>query len=287
MQLGLNRLGALGRDLYLDTRGFIISAELIVLSSLLVVGLIVGMTALQQSVNAEMNDVADAFGSLNQSFCYSGMHGCYKDWCCQRFPTSRVFGSCFTDTRDECDNNQCELTGELAVVETPRAAVVAPVPVPDPVLESTTVPPIAVIQKEDELPRRTDIVLPPTPIMPTPDALSTTEGAFPDAVVVPPYPGPCSGGCQKLNCGCAVSTGCHCQGGSIGNGYGWGYGVPFPYENPYGAMMGRVAPNAMGGAEYGGGYGYGGFSDYHQGYGDGLRFPQYNYGGYYRVLIPN
>lgn len=57
---------------WLDERGFIISAELILVSTILVIGLIVGLVELQSAVVHELNDVGEAIGSLNQSYSYAG-----------------------------------------------------------------------------------------------------------------------------------------------------------------------------------------------------------------------
>ncbi len=98
-----------------DEAGFIISAELVLVSTLLVVGLVVGLSEVQHAVAAELNDVADAIGSLNQSFCYSGMSVCKPGGC-----GSEVAGSAFRDTQDDCDNNQCDLSCDRPVAEGPK-----------------------------------------------------------------------------------------------------------------------------------------------------------------------
>jgi hypothetical protein len=55
-----------------DEAGFIISAELILVSTILVIGLIVGLVELQASILHELNDLGEAIGSLNQSYSYAG-----------------------------------------------------------------------------------------------------------------------------------------------------------------------------------------------------------------------
>lgn len=63
----LNLLKALRQDEY----GVILSAEIVIIGSLLVIGLITGLTCLQQSVNGELKDLAGAIGALDQSYAYS------------------------------------------------------------------------------------------------------------------------------------------------------------------------------------------------------------------------
>lgn len=76
-----------------DEAGFIVSAELILIATIAVVGLVVGLTEVSTSINTELDDVASALGSLNQSYCYNGMRGC----------KGTTAGSCYGDRVDECD----------------------------------------------------------------------------------------------------------------------------------------------------------------------------------------
>jgi len=64
----LNLLKALRQDEY----GVILSTEIVIIGSILVIGLITGLTCLQKSVNEELKDVAGAIGALDQSYAFSG-----------------------------------------------------------------------------------------------------------------------------------------------------------------------------------------------------------------------
>lgn len=64
----MNVLQALWRD----ESGAILSAELVLLGTLGVVGATVGVKMAATAVNDEMKDVANAFRSLDQSYCYEG-----------------------------------------------------------------------------------------------------------------------------------------------------------------------------------------------------------------------
>ena len=92
------------RTLLADENGFIVSAELVLIATLLVIGLIVGLSEVQHAVVQELNDVGEAIGELNQSYCFSGFHA-YKDHGCGSF----VAGSAFSDHIDECDRNECAI----------------------------------------------------------------------------------------------------------------------------------------------------------------------------------
>ena len=61
------------KTLWNDEAGVILSAELVLVGTILVVGMIVGLVELQCSVVDELNDLGEAIGSLNQSFAYSGV----------------------------------------------------------------------------------------------------------------------------------------------------------------------------------------------------------------------
>src|SRR5689334_2785445 len=65
--------------LWNDERGFIISMELILVATILVLGLIVGMSCLASAIVAEYQDLGWAVRSLNQSFFFGGFRGC-KAW---------------------------------------------------------------------------------------------------------------------------------------------------------------------------------------------------------------
>ncbi|REJ88741.1 MAG: hypothetical protein DWQ34_02930 [Planctomycetota bacterium] len=99
-----------------DEAGFIVSAELVLVATILVIGLIVGLSEVQHSVVAELNDVGDAIGMLNQSYHFSGFH---------KFDGKHqlhalTVGSAFRDSMDECDNNQCDITCDPPRPEGPK-----------------------------------------------------------------------------------------------------------------------------------------------------------------------
>lgn len=81
--------------LFHDDHGFIVSAELILVATIAVLGLVVGLSEVSFSVNNELEDVGSALGSVNQSFRVSGLHSSGK---------GRLSGSSFTDHADECDS---------------------------------------------------------------------------------------------------------------------------------------------------------------------------------------
>jgi len=77
-----------------DDYGFVISAELVLVLTIAVLAMVVGLHAVAKSVTVELNDLAGAFGTLNQSYFYRGLHK--PNHAC-------VFGSAFRDRGDFCD----------------------------------------------------------------------------------------------------------------------------------------------------------------------------------------
>jgi len=115
------------RALFSDERGFVLTAELVIISTVLVLGLVTGLTCVQSSVVAELKDVGRAIGSLNQSYAYGGMKGC-QSWCGLR---SRTYGSSFLDTADSPEELRADFGAYVesysqAVVVAPAPALIAP-----------------------------------------------------------------------------------------------------------------------------------------------------------------
>ena len=89
-----------------DESGVIISAELVLVLTICVLGAIVGLSHLAMSVNAELEDIAQAIGALDQSYSFAGYT------CCEigHVASSATAGSKFTDAADHCDcNTSCDM----------------------------------------------------------------------------------------------------------------------------------------------------------------------------------
>jgi hypothetical protein len=79
--------------LWNDEAGFIVSAELVLIATILVLGMIVGLVSVRDQVVQELGDIALAIGVINQSYSFSGITG----------HTSSTAGSIMQDTSDVCD----------------------------------------------------------------------------------------------------------------------------------------------------------------------------------------
>ena len=97
-----------------DESGVILSAEIVLVGTILVLGMIVGLVELQCAIVAELSDLSSAFGNLNQSYQISGFASSKGDG---QFK-ARTFGAAYTDRPDTCDCDQnlsivCNDPGEI------------------------------------------------------------------------------------------------------------------------------------------------------------------------------
>ena len=88
-------------NLWREETGFIISAEMILIAAIVVLGLIVGLTVIRDTIITELADTGTAFGQINQSYSYAATTG----------HTSSVAGAFFNDTADFCDSTSSSITG--------------------------------------------------------------------------------------------------------------------------------------------------------------------------------
>ena len=84
------------KRLWSDQAGFVISAELVLIATVLVIGLLVGMATLRDSITNELADVAGAFDDVVQSYSVGGIQG----------HSSSISGSDYLDMLDYCDGNE-------------------------------------------------------------------------------------------------------------------------------------------------------------------------------------
>jgi Flp pilus assembly pilin Flp len=76
-----------------DEAGFVVSSELVLVATLLVLGMIVGLSEVRNAVVQELTDVAQTFGTINQSYSFNGVTG----------HVSSTSGSLRADLTDFCD----------------------------------------------------------------------------------------------------------------------------------------------------------------------------------------
>ena len=98
---------ALWNELMENESGLILSAEMILVLTIAVLGMVTGLVCVQQAVVGELQDLALAFGGLNQSYSTPTYSGCLK-W---RGRTSWSAGSGFLDFYDGCVGGGSMATG--------------------------------------------------------------------------------------------------------------------------------------------------------------------------------
>lgn len=89
------------RKLMNDEIGFIISGELVLVLTVAVLSMVVGLTALRDSISAEFVDLSNAFGAVSQSnhvntISKNKLHGKAH---------AAIAGFGFVDNEDDCDCN--------------------------------------------------------------------------------------------------------------------------------------------------------------------------------------
>lgn len=67
------------KKLWSDESGFIVSAEIILVATILVIGLVAGFTTLRSSILSELADVGAAIRQLDQSYAYGSAYG-HSSW---------------------------------------------------------------------------------------------------------------------------------------------------------------------------------------------------------------
>lgn len=88
-----------------DEAGFVVSTELALVATILVIGLIVGLTSIRDQVVQELADIAGMVSQLNQSYSFSAITGHH----------STTAGSFGVDNVDSCDVACGDVSGNGAV----------------------------------------------------------------------------------------------------------------------------------------------------------------------------
>ena len=88
------------KTLWNDESGVILSAEIVLIGTILVLGMIAGLAELQSAVVLELSDLGDAFGSLNQSYSTSGFKAGTATVDANKAVTA---GTIYADVKDSCD----------------------------------------------------------------------------------------------------------------------------------------------------------------------------------------
>lgn len=83
------------KQLWNDEAGFVIASELVLVATILVIGMIVGLTTVRDQVVQELADTAGAISDIVQTYSYSAVTG----------HSASTSGSDFIDQIDKCDED--------------------------------------------------------------------------------------------------------------------------------------------------------------------------------------
>ena len=89
------------QKLWQDEVGAIVSAEIVLVATILVIGMIVGLKSVRDAAVTELADVAQAIANLDQSYSYSSVSG----------HAASTAGSQFLDAPDFCDGTDPTANG--------------------------------------------------------------------------------------------------------------------------------------------------------------------------------
>ena len=105
--------------LWNDEAGVVVSSEIVLVLTLLVLGVMVGLVELRAAVVDELNDVGEAIGSLNQSYEISGVQSIKRG---TTIAIARLPGGRFVDRQDSADGNECAIVCTAPAVEEAKPA---------------------------------------------------------------------------------------------------------------------------------------------------------------------
>ena len=90
------------RNFLNDEAGFLVSAELVLIFTLVFCGVAVGVSTVRDALVQELGDVAEAVGALNQSYSYRSISSASNTGGVAGTHASCA-GSGFADENDDCD----------------------------------------------------------------------------------------------------------------------------------------------------------------------------------------
>jgi Flp pilus assembly pilin Flp len=96
------------KNLWNDDAGAIVASEIILIATILVIGIVTGLSSVRDAVVEELADVGAAIGSLNQSYTVGGSTA----------HSSSAAGSAYADLADFCDGANGGTNARCVVIST-------------------------------------------------------------------------------------------------------------------------------------------------------------------------
>jgi len=98
------------RNLLNDEAGFLVSAELVLVFTLVFCAVAVGVSVVKDSLAKELGDVASAIGALDQSYNTTGLEALLNGEAAGGAAHGSCNGSGFNDLQDDCDCEGIDIT---------------------------------------------------------------------------------------------------------------------------------------------------------------------------------
>ena len=90
------------RKLFNDEVGFVVSAELVLVLTIAVLGMVVGLASVRDAINSELGDLSNAFGAVDQTYNVRGtLKASSAGGATKAHGAAAGFG--FGDRGDDCD----------------------------------------------------------------------------------------------------------------------------------------------------------------------------------------
>jgi hypothetical protein len=173
----------LAKQFWSDQAGFIVSAELVLISTVGVIGLVTGLTCLRNAVNDELSDVACAISSLDQSYCYTGFHS-YKDKC-RCMTKARTAGSTNVRTTYEEELVQVDDVAPRVTTQPREGVIVSEKVISERVISDRPLYDVEADEQAIDRPAKCEECPNKTEAKPTPADSPAVQTPVPDSGVVP------------------------------------------------------------------------------------------------------
>ena len=99
------------KRLWSDEAGFIVSAELVLVATIVVISMVVGLTCIRNQVVQELIDVGQALGNISQTYGYNGIDAVHVGNSAYYHGWAYCSGSAYWDVVDYCQDTNVQTPG--------------------------------------------------------------------------------------------------------------------------------------------------------------------------------
>ena len=102
------------KKLWTDEAGFIVSAELVLVATIVVISMVVGLACIRNQVVQELIDVGQALGNISQTYAYTGIDAANVSTGGYNHGWAYCSGSAYWDVVDYCQDTSGQQPGTPA-----------------------------------------------------------------------------------------------------------------------------------------------------------------------------